>query len=117
MVVPEKIQVPVPPPLTHSHLTKWASQPSAINHDRIPHPPVLICPPLSIPVSPALIAASSRSYIRAAARASDAAAPPATGAAITITAKLSAAHPATPAPASGAAGAGLSATLPAGLLG
>lgn len=42
VVVPEKIQVPVPPPLTQSHLPEWAYQSSAINHDHVPRPPVLI---------------------------------------------------------------------------
>jgi hypothetical protein len=65
---------------------------------------------------PGSTAAGMQAVLTATARASDATAPPAAGAAITITAKPSAAHPASPPPASGAAGAGLGVTLPAGLL-
>jgi hypothetical protein len=65
---------------------------------------------------PGSTAAGMQAVLTATARASDATAPPAAGAAITITAKPSAAHPASPTPASGAAGAGLGVTLPAGLL-
>ena len=59
-------------------------------------------------------AAGKQAVLTAAARASDAAAPPTAGAAITITAEPSGTHPASPVPGSGA-GAGLGATLPAGL--
>ena len=64
---------------------------------------------------PGSTAAGMQAVLTATARASDATAPPAAGAAITITAKPSAADPASPAPTS-ASGAGLGATLPAGLL-
>jgi hypothetical protein len=67
---------------------------------------------------PGRATAGEQTVLTATARASDAAAPPAAGAAgaaVTITAKPSATRPGTPAPVSGAAGAGLGATLPAGL--
>lgn len=66
---------------------------------------------------PGSTAAGNQAVLTATARASDATAPPAAGAAIRITAKPSATHPASPAPvpASEAAGAGLGANLPAGL--
>jgi hypothetical protein len=64
---------------------------------------------------PGSTADGMQAVLTATARASGAAAPPAANAAITITAKTSAAHPASPAPTS-ASGAGLGATLPAGLL-
>ena len=64
---------------------------------------------------PGRTSAGEQAVLTATATASDAATPPAAGAAITITAEPSATHPGTPAPASGAAGAGPGATLPAGL--
>jgi hypothetical protein len=63
---------------------------------------------------PGRTTAGEQAVLTATARASDAAASPAADAAITITAKPSATHPGAPAPASGAAGADLGVTLPAG---